>query len=382
MKLLCTQENLNKALGMVGRVINKNTTLPILNNVLLKTDKGRLRISSTNLEIGINCWIGGKIKKEGEITVPTRILSSLVTSLPAENIEMELKENDTLSIKCGGYKTDVKGLSAEEYPLIPEIDAQPIFKVSSLEFKNALEQVLPAVSVGEARIEITGIFINPLCLSEGKIVLAATDSYRLAEKTLELGKDSVNKEALDQLGDANSVSIIIPRPAAQELVRNLGDEEEMLEVAISEGQILFRFGNASIISRLIEEKYPDYKQVIPNKFKSEVKVGKSEITNAIKVASLFAGASNNGVELGVFPDSEKLEVSSEAGEIGSNNTKIPAQVSGEKLSVMYNYKYLIDGFNSIVGEDVILKINDESLPTILTSASDKSFMYVIMPIRT
>ena len=379
MKLICTQENLNKALNIVGKITNKNTTLPILNNVLLKTEKGRLKLISTNLELGVDYWVGGKIEEEGEITIPTKLFSSFISSIPNGNVEMKLK-GDVLSIKCGGYRTNIKGIDAKEYPLTPKIGMKPIFKIKSSYFKQSLFQVLPAVSNSESRIEITGVFMDLAKLKEGKLTLAATDSYRLAEKTLILEKENINKEVLDLMGNVNS--IIIPKNTIQEIVRDLGDEDEFVEVTISENQILFSFGNASIISRLIEGKYPDYKQIIPNKFESEVKVKINEVVNAIKVASLFANISSNSVELKLFPKSKVLEVNAETSEIGSNNSKIPAEISGKELTVIYNYRYLIDGFNSISGDEVILKVNSGGMPTVLTSDTDKSFLYIIMSIRS
>lgn len=379
MKLTCTQENLNKALNIVGKIINKNATLPILNNVLLKTEKGRLKLISTNLELGIDYWIGGKIEEEGEITIPTKLFLNFISSIPNGNVEMKLK-GDVLSVKCGGYKTNIKGIDAKEYPLTPKIEMKPVFKMKSADFKQALFQVLPAVSNSESRIEITGIFMDLAKLNEGKLILVATDSYRLAEKTLKLEKENINKETIDLLKDIKSV--IIPKDTVQEIVRDLGDENEEVEVTISENQILFSFGNASVISRLIEGKYPDYKQIIPNKFDSDVKIEISEAINAIKVASLFANISSNSVELKLLPKSKILEVNAETSDVGSNNSKIAAEISGKELTVMYNYRYLLDGFNSISGNGAILKINGEGMPTVLTSDTDKSFLYVIMSIRS
>lgn len=379
MKLTCTQENLNKAINIVGKIINKNITLPILNNVLLKTEKGRLKLTSTNLELGVDYWIGGKIKEEGEITIPTKLFASFISGLPNGNVEMKLK-GDVLSIKCGGYKTNIKGLDAKEYPLTPKIEMQPVFKIRSTDLKQALLQVAPSISNSESRIEITGVFMDLSKLNKNKIALVATDSYRLAEKTVDLEKDSVNKETVDLLKNINS--IIIPKNTIQEIVRDLGDENETTEITISENQILFSFGNASVISRLIEGKYPDYQQIIPDKFESEVKVGISEIVNAIKVASLFTDASSNSIELKLLPELKTLEVNAEMGEVGSNKAKVSAEISGKELSVVYNYKYLLDGFNSVAGDQAILKVNGEGRPTVLSSDSDQSFLYVIMSIRS
>lgn len=378
MKLICTQENLNKALNVVGKIINKNTTLPILNNILLKTDKGRLKLSSTNLELGINYWVGSKIEEEGEITVPTKLFTGFISSLPNSNVEIKLKE-DMLNIKCNGYKTNIKCLSAKEYPLIPKIEAEPVFKINNAVFKQALTQVLPAVSSSESRIEITGILLDLSKIDKNKITLVATDSYRLAEKTLVLKKENVNKEALNFAGNIGSV--IIPKNAVQELIRDLDDSDKLLEVIISENQILFKFNSANMISRLLEGKYPDYKQIIPSKFETEAIVNIGEVSNAIRVAGLFVSASSNNIKLKTFPNSNVLEVISEASEVGSNNTKVAAEIKGKDLEVMYNYRYLNDGFNSMEGEKAVLKINDEKLPTVLTSSADESLLYIIMPIR-
>ena len=378
MKLICTQENLNRALNVVGKIINKNATLPILNNILLKTEKGRLKLSSTNLELGINYWVGGKIEEEGEITVPTRLFANFISSLPNNNVEIKLK-GDSLNIKCDKYKTSIKGLSAKEYPLIPKIEIDPVFKINSSEFKQALIQVLPAISNSESRIEITGVFLDLSKLDKNKIVLVTTDSYRLAEKTLTLKKENINKEVLNLAGNINSV--IIPKNAVQELIRDLDDSENLLEVIISENQILFKFDNANMISRLLEGKYPDYKQIIPTKFETEAVINISEIANAIRVAGLFVSASSNNIELKTYSNSNVLEVSSGASEIGSNNTKVAAEIKGKDLEVIYNHKYLSDGFGGMEGEKAILKINSEKLPTVLTSVADKGLLYIIMPVR-
>ncbi len=379
MKFICTQENLNKALNIVGKITNKNSTLPILNNVLLKTEKGRIKLSSTNLEIGINYFLGGKVEEDGEITVPTKLFANFVSNLPNGNVEIKLRE-DVLNIKCNGYKTNIKGLSAKDYPLAPKLEVRPIFKIKSSEFKKALAQVSPAISTSESRVEITGVFMNLAALDKNKITLVATDSYRLAEKTINLEKENVNKEFKDVLGNVSSV--IIPRNTAQELVRNLDEAEELLEVTISESQILFTFGPANMISRLLDGKYPDYKQIIPDRFELKVIVNKNEITKGIRAASLFSNISNNSIEFRLLSGSKNLEIVAETSDLGNNNTKIEVGDISKDLNILYNHKFLIDGLNSLEGEEASFNINNEALPTVLTSADDKGFVYVIMPTRT
>lgn len=378
MKFICTQENLNKALNIVGKITNKNPALPILNNVLLKTEKGRIKLSSTNLEIGINYFLGGKVEEDGEITIPTKLFANFVSNLPNGNVEVKLRE-DVLNVKCNGYKTNIKGLSAKDYPLTPKLEVKPIFKIKSSEFKKALVQVSPAISSSESRVEITGVFMNLAELDKNKITLVATDSYRLAERTINLEKENVNKDFRDALGNINSV--IIPKNTAQELVRNLDEAEETLEVTISESQILFTFGSANMISRLLDGKYPDYKQIIPNKFELKIAVNKNEITKGIRVASLFSNISNNSIEFRLLSGSKNLEIVAETNDLGNNNTKIPTSDINKNLNILYNHRFLIDGLNSLEGEEVSFSINNEALPTVLTSADDKDFVYVIMPTR-
>lgn len=376
MKIICTQENLNRALNIVGKVVNKNTTLPILNNVLLKTEKNGLKLSATNLELGVDYWIGGKIEKDGEITIPTKLFSNFISNLPGENVEIKTRE-DMVNIKCDGYKTNIKGIDAKEYPLTPKLEIEYLFRIKSDVFKKALSQVLPSVSLSESRMEITGVFMDFSGIEEGKVVLVATDSYRLAQKTLEISKNDINKDTLKVLSNIHSV--IIPKNAAQELARDLGDGDEVLEVVVTESQILFGFGHASILSRLIEGKYPDYKQVIPEKFLASAVMDLNNISHAVRIASFFSSASNNSVKFKLVQNG-KVEISSEANDLGNNNSRIDADVKGEELEVIYNYKYLMDGLNSING-NVVLDANNENAPSVLRSDSDNSFIYIIMPIR-
>jgi len=382
MKLTCTQENLNKALNIASRIVNKNTTLPILNNILIETNKGRIKLSATNLEMGINCWIGGKIYQEGKITVPTRLFSGFVGSLPNQNIEIK-QVGDVLKLSCDGYKTEIKGINAEDFPLIPQIEANSVAEIESLSFKKALIQVLPAVSLSESRPEITGVLLDFSQLEKGKLILAATDSYRLAEKAVSLNGGGINKEELKSFGDKKS--LIIPRNTAQELSRILDSGEGKLKIIFSENQIFFDCGEVSLISRLIEGQYPDYQQIIPTKFKNEIVIDKEEFQKAIKVSSLFADPRTNSVFLKLDGKSKTLEIKAETGEVGRSSSKIPTRViSGGEIEIVFNHRYLVDGLSSLDAEEVALKTNDSDSPVLLSSADDKAkkdFLYLIMPVR-
>jgi len=380
MKLTCTQENLNKALTIIGKIVNRNATLPILNNFLLEADKGRIKLSSTNLEMGINYWIGGKISEEGKITIPTRLFSNFVANLPNQNIKISQTGNN-LKLSCDNYKTEIKGISADDFPLIPKIEGGFEVRVKKILFKEALIQVLPSVSMSESRPEITGVLISFSRLEKNELVLTATDSYRLAEKVVKLnGKNKEN----NGFPSSEKKSLIVPRNTAQELSRILdnGNDEE-LKIIFSESQILFDCGNVNLISRLIEGQYPDYQQIIPTKFKSEIIIDSEEFQKAIKISSLFSDLRTNSVFLKTSNEEKILEVKAEAGEVGKNISKIPVQVKGEEIEIVFNHHYLMDGLNSIKAKEVVVKMNDSGSPAVMSAANDKDkdFLYLIMPVR-
>ena len=380
MKLTCTQENLNKALTIIGKIVNRNATLPILNNFLLEADKGRIKLSSTNLEMGINYWIGGKISEEGKITIPTRLFSNFVANLPNQNIKISQTGNN-LKLSCDNYKTEIKGISADDFPLIPKIEGGFEVRVKKILFKEALIQVLPSVSMSESRPEITGVLISFSRLEKNELVLTATDSYRLAEKVVKLnGKNKEN----NSFPSNEKKSLIVPRNTAQELSRILdnGNDEE-LKIIFSESQILFDCGNVNLISRLIEGQYPDYQQIIPTKFKSEIIIDSEEFQKAIKISSLFSDLRTNSVFLKTSNEEKILEVKAEAGEVGKNISKIPIQAKGEEIEIVFNHHYLMDGLNSIKAKEVVVKMNDSGSPAVMSAANDKDkdFLYLIMPVR-
>ena len=380
MKLTCTQENLNKALTIIGKIVNRNATLPILNNFLLEADKGRIKLSSTNLEMGINYWIGGKISEEGKITIPTRLFSNFVANLPNQNIKISQTGNN-LKLSCDNYKTEIKGISADDFPLIPKIEGGFEVRVKKILFKEALIQVLPSVSMSESRPEITGVLISFSRLEKNELVLTATDSYRLAEKVVKLnGKNKEN----NGFPSSEKKSLIVPRNTAQELSRILdnGNDEE-LKIIFSESQILFDCGNVNLISRLIEGQYPDYQQIIPTKFKSEIIIDSEEFQKAIKISSLFSDLRTNSVFLKTSNEEKILEVKAEAGEVGKNISKIPIQAKGEEIEIVFNHHYLMDGLNSIKAKEVVVKMNDSGSPAVMSAANDKDkdFLYLIMPVR-
>ncbi len=374
MKILSLQENLKQGLFNVGHIANKNINLPILNNILLKTENGNIKMITTNLEIGISCLVRGKIEKEGSLTVDAKIISDCINLLPNKKVTLEQKENN-LTINCDNYKAKIRGLSAEDFPLIPAVDRKIFYSAAVEDFKQAIAQVVYAVALSESRLELSGVLFS---LTNSRLTLTATDSYRLAEKKISIKTNSeVNKK------------IIIPARTLQELVRILsaGPVEAITETNneikffLSDNQILFTYGLTELVSRLIEGQYPDYEQIIPTTSKTGVLTDKAELIRAVKMASLFSKTGINDINLDFPAGKSQVVVSAISGQTGENVTNLAAKVQGSDNSIVVNYRYLLDGLNSISGETVKIEIIDSNTPCILKPETSDDYLYIIMPIK-
>lgn len=364
MKIICLQDNFKKSLNIAQNIIGKNLTLPILNNLLLKTEKGRLKISSTNLEIGINTWTSGKIEKDGEITCPAKILSSFINSLPNKKIELETKGN-LLDIKCDNYRANLNCLPADDFPIIPQTKQNIIFQADSSLFRGAISQVIGLSSLSESRPEITGVFLK---INKKDIKMVATDSFRLGEKVV----FDIEKQ------DENTHSLIIPQRTAQELVRILSEDSGQLSVIVENNQVFFNFGDTQIISRLIDGQYPDYQQIIPKNFNISAIVDREEILNNIKIAGLFSSKSSI---IKIVLQANKFEILSQDSDLGENKSQVEAEIKGGPISINLNYRFLIDGLNNIKTKKIFLGFNSDSTPVIIKPVSEDNYLYLIMPIK-
>ena len=376
MKISSLQENLKNGLQLVGHIAGKNVNLPILNNILIKCSDDGIKLITTDLELGIICSVRGKVEKEGEFTVEAKIISDFISLLPNNKVDLEVKENK-LTIKSENYKTVIKGLSAEEYPLIPQIEKKNFFEVPVDEFKKALSQVIFAVSNSDNRLELTGVLFN---FKGDELFMAATDSFRLAEKKIKIKKNNQ---------DAILNNIIIPAKTLQELVRILSNiksedfsnESKNLNIYLSDNQILFTIGNVELISRLIDGQYPDYKQIIPINSKTTVIVNKNELIRAVKTSSIFSKTGINDVNIDLPANKNKIIISSTSSQTGENVVELDAQVEGDDNGVVLNYKFLLDGINNINDESIKIKIVNGNTPCLLTSVKEDDYLYVIMPIK-
>jgi DNA polymerase-3 subunit beta len=364
MKVICTHENLKKGLSLASRISGGNLTLPILNNILISTDNGQLKISSTNLEVAVNTWIRCKIEEEGAIAVPSKTLTELVNNLPSENIELRTEELQ-LFIESGSFKTKVRGLSPDDFPLIPQIDQQNAGEVSADELKTALSQVAFATAYSETQPEISGVFMN---FGDKELTLVATDRYRLAEKKLKIAGSFENR------------SIIMPNRSIQELQKVIaGAAGGSVQLFFGQNQVMFKTEDAEIISRLIDGQYPDYRQIVPSEFKTEITCRTSDLVAAMRTAGIFTQAGNN-VNL-LFSSPSTFAISSASTDIGESNVNIPAGVEGGDGSVIFNHRYVLDSLSAIGTERVRIRVIDSNAPAIIDSQELPNYMYLVMPIR-
>jgi len=370
MKIICLQENFKKELNIVQNIIGKNLTLPILNNILLNTEKKQLKLSATDLEIAITNYVACKIEKEGSITVPAKILVNFVNNLPNKKIDINVK-NNIINLKCENYKSSIKGLDPGEFPIIPKIKNEPVIEITSTILKNSLEQVINFTSLSDIRPEITGILFD--YSSSKEIKLVATDSFRLGEKVITLKDNKIKKQGQG--------SVIVPYKTAQELIRIISNQEEtIVKISVENNQILFDVSKAQIISKLIEGGYPNYQQLISQQPETTAVVDKEEFTKAVKLSSFFSSKIND-VRLKINSKKSLIEIFSQDVELGENFSEIRAEIKGKDLEIIFNHKYLLDGLTNINSKKILLGLNTESGPGIIRPEGDNSFNYVIMPIK-
>ncbi len=384
MHLICTQENFKRAIFNSEKVVSKQTTLPILNNILFEADKKGLTLSATNLEMGVIAHIGAKVEKEGKITIPAKLISNVINNLPVgENITLEVIDQN-LKIKSGSIKAVIKGLSASDFPLIPHKSTDFQFQLSANDLKRIITKIMVSVAFHESRQELTGINV---VLKEREIFFASTDSFRLSENRINLGKDEVNEERYTALREKTE-NIIIPAVTLMELNRIIsGDEEGKVKVAIEEGQIFFEIPGTTIISRLINGKYPEYKHIVPQEFKTRAVIEKSFIQGAVKMAGFFTTGKTSEISLEIHSEKKKVIIQVHSSEIGENVSEMEADITGPSQKVVFNSKYLLDGINNIATSKVALLVNSESTPVALREINEETgevlgdYLYIVMPIK-
>jgi DNA polymerase-3 subunit beta len=363
MKIQVTQEKLAKALSLVGRVAQGRQPLPVLSNILIKAAKNRIQISSTNLEVAITQYIGGKVEEEGAITVPARLMGDFVNGLPKENITLTTDANKVI-VTAAKHTSTINGISADEFPSIPTISNGTTQKVPAAKIAEAIQQTVFAASSDDTRPVLTGVYFYT---HENKMMVVATDSYRLAEKNIGESK--------------NSFKLLIPASSMGDLARIIHDGEEGLEIIHDDTQVFFRAGDSEIITRQIDGEFPQYKSLIPASSDVVADVDRQELLGIVKIASLFARESAGGITLSVSEKTKSLSISSIASQVGENSSQIDAKAQGEG-EVTLNSRYLLDALNALDEADVQIRFSGKLSPVVISTGKKPDYLHVIMPLKS
>lgn len=373
MKVEVLKNNIKTGLNIVEKVVGKNTSLPILDNVLITTEDNFILLTTTDLETAIKYWVLSKITKKGKAVVPVRFISNFISLLPEEKIYLEEKKQNLL-LECKNYKTQIQGFNPEDFPLIPEIKDHEFLTVNNKNFCTGLTQIVDIASPLQTRPEISGIY---LLFSKDTLKIVATDSFRLAEKTISI--ENKNKK---------DYALILPQKSVREIINTLGEKEGNLKVCFSSNQILFEFPikemghpQMQIFSRLIEGEYPNYQEIIPQKFKTNIIAKKEEFLNHIKTASLFSGKINE-IKFIIDPVKKSIEISAHNPDIGESKSNLAVKVEGEPMEISFNYKFLIDGILNIKSSEIAFNLSSEDGPCVLKPIGDSNYIYVVMPIKS
>lgn len=366
MELSVTQENLTKALSNVGRVASAKTQLPILSNILLRTDGNRLLIAATNLEIASTHLIGAKIIAPGSITIPARLVSDFVASLPKGTVDLKVVGSH-LTISSGSYRSVINGVVADEFPELPTIDETSSiqYSIKTADFKQAVAQTIITSSNDSTRPVLTGVYWHSF---EGHLYLAATDGYRLSERRL--------------VETTSEVAAIIPTTTLQEVMRTITDDAADVDMLFDETQVRFRVGESEITSRLIDGNYPDYRQLIPAVSETDLVIKSSDFIRVTKIAGLFARESGGSVTLTADNEKQTLAIHSIASELGENTSSTTAEVSNDG-QVTLNSRYLADALSVVSGDTVEFRFSGKLAPCVLTAkADDVNYKHIIMPLKS
>lgn len=356
---------------MVSHIAGKESGLPILANILLKTEDGFLTLCSTNLEMGVKCTVRGKVETEGVIAIDARVITEYISLLPKDKVDIEVLDGPILSITCGTYHTKIKGVVADEYPILPSADKTRSLQCRTRDLKKHIQRTIIAARFDETRMELSGILFFA---HEKKLTMVATDAYRLAESIL-----TMDQSVLED------IRVIVPLKTVQELLRNLPDDpDSVAQIFLSDTQITCIVDTIELVSKLIDGQYPDYLQIIPSSFSSRAVVDRNEWMRTVKVSSIFSKSGLNDVTLAFEPgesDKGMLTVSSENTTVGETDMKLDIQSSGSPVTLSLNYRYLLDGLQNIGTDQISVGAIDSNSPCIIKPVGEEDYQYMVMPIR-
>lgn len=375
MKVSVLQENLAHGLSTVARAVSPRSTLPVLGNILVATDEGRLRLSATNLELGITCWIGAKIEEDGSTTVPARTFADLVGTLPADRVNMDLNvRTQTMNVRCGASNTDLKCIDSQEFPPMPVPELDGGVQINVADLKEMIQQVAFAASTDEARPILTGVQI---AIEGEQITLAAADGFRLSVRKAQLSSPS-----------PQPITAVIPARALSELARISGDGKDVVNMIIQprNGRVIFRTKNVELVSQLIEGTFPDYQQIIPRRHDTRTVLSTASFLKACKQAEIFAREGSLIARVSINPGESDLapgivEISGQSEETGHNETVVDATIEGNPLLIAFNVRFLREVLDVIKSPNVALETTTETSPGVIRPVGDSDFLHVIMPMH-
>src|SRR5256884_361700 len=370
-KVVCLQENLAHGLGIAGRGVSTRGSLPILGNVLLRTDSGRLRLTATNLEVGINCWLPAKVEAEGAIPVPAKLFIDFVNSLPPGNVELSLNvRTKTVHLKSGPYEANIKGMDAEEFPIIPQIPEKPTTRMSQGTLRRMIGEVAFVAATDDSRPVLTGVLTT---FAGDLVTMAAADPYRLSVRHAPL-VDRVDPQ----------IEVIIPAKSLFEVARILEDSDATVDILVTpnKSQVIFHTDEADLVSRIIEGQFPNYRQVIPTSHSTRVLAQREELLKATRLASYFARDAANMLRFQVDPASDPpLVITANAAEVGDNTGRIDATVEGQPTTIAFNSRFSADALQSLSAPEIALELGGRLAPGEVRLVGDHRYLHVVMPLR-
>lgn len=367
MKVSIKQEVFTKALNSASRVTTNKAGLPILSNILLRTDGSRLLVAATNLELASTHYVNAKILAPGEITVPARLISEFVANLPKEMITLNV-ENKRVTLECKGYSSTINGVDTTDFPELPTIDEKESVQYSLRvdDFKKAVSQTIFASSHDSARPVLTGVFWHSF---EKGLYLVGTDGYRLSEHRM--------------IDTESDLSAIVPTTALQEVMRSIVDDIEMVDVLFDEAQVRFRLNDTEITSRLIDGKYPDYRKLIPSNTDTHFTLPTSDVLRTTKIAALFARSSGGSITITADADQNTFSIASIASEVGENSSELQTDITGVSGTITLNSKYIIEALGVLSDDMVEIGFSGKLAPCIIKpKKTTEHFLHIIMPLKS
>ncbi len=374
MKLTSTRENLLYSLDITNSFAGKHANLPILQNILIRAHESGVEISATNLEVSVKTHIRAKVEEPGSFTVPAKTFTEYIRLLTHDTVDLSLEGNE-LVIHSAGSETKIKGFPADEYPVIPGIEEGHTYLINANAFREAVSRVVIACAKNEIRPEFSGVFCRFKSERYDGLLMAATDSYRLSEVRVPL-----------EQGEDAEVTCIIPGRVAYEIARLIQfgrqhEGEENIRVTVSTNQVAVRYDMFEMVSRLIDGRYPDYTQIIPTTFKTKATLPVSELSNKIKAASLFSTAGVNAISFSIDPAQKKVGISSTSAQTGEHTSSIETEVAGDSMTILLNYRYVLDGLQQITADEAEIRVNSPEAPCLIVVPGNETFQYIVMPIR-